>query len=84
MKYLLDTCVISELIKIEPHSKVQSWINEQFPWQLQISVITLGELISGINRLPDSRKRKQLENWFENYVIKKFEKSSFQLTKKLL
>ena len=83
MNYLLDTCVISELIKKEPDSNVQEWINSQYHWQLFISVITLGELISGINRLPDSRKRKNLESWFEDSVLKKFEKLTIPVSREI-
>jgi len=69
MKYLLDTCVISELSKESPDEKVIAWISEIEEKELFISVITLGELHKGVERLPEGRKKTYLHNWI-NYDIK--------------
>lgn len=72
MKYLLDTCVLSELIKPEPSARVVEWITAQDELRLYCSVITLGEIHKGIHRLPDSRKRTLLHQWVETDLLRRF------------
>ena len=57
MKYLLDTCVISELVKPQPNKKVISWIQSQNEDDLYLSVLTFGEIWKGIEKAAN-RKRK--------------------------
>ena len=66
MKYLLDTCVISELVKQHPDPKVIKWIDQQDELNLYLSVITLGEIQKGISRLEDSNKKQKIEFWLED------------------
>ena len=61
--FLLDTNVISELIKTEPDRKVVRWIEETQEAILFLSVLTLGEIRSGIERLNPGRRRGRLESW---------------------
>jgi len=63
MNYLLDTCVISELIKKQPNAKVVQWISDIEETQLFISVLTIGELHKGIEKLPESEKKIELHKW---------------------
>ena len=60
MKWLLDTNTISELTKPAPNPALIAWLqaNES---AAAISAITIGELVAGIERLPDSKKRRALE-----------------------
>ena len=44
MRYLLDTCVLSELVKPKPEAAVVDWVEGQDELRLFLSVITLGEL----------------------------------------
>ena len=59
----LDTNVISELIRSEPDRKVVRWIEEIEETILFLSVLTLGEIQSGIERLGPGRRRGRLESW---------------------
>lgn len=61
--FLLDTNVISELIKSEPDSNVLRWINETDETVLFLSVLTLGEIRNGIERLNSGKRRGRLESW---------------------
>ncbi|TYT76064.1 type II toxin-antitoxin system VapC family toxin [Desulfobotulus mexicanus] len=70
MNYLLDTCVISELIKKHPDSKVVQWISSVEEIQLFISVLTIGELYRGIEKLPEGKKRNDL-HWWVSFDLKK-------------
>ena len=72
MKYLLDTCVISELVKKEPHPAVIRWMDAGDEGRMYLSVLTLGELIKGITKLPDSEKREKLQSWVSNDLALRF------------
>ena len=48
MKYLLDTCVISELVKQRPNARVVEWLKRQDPDSLYLSFVTVGEINKGI------------------------------------
>jgi predicted nucleic acid-binding protein len=61
--FLLDTNVISELIKPEPDRNVLRWINETDETLLFLSVLTLGEIRNGIDRLNPGKRRSRLETW---------------------
>ena len=61
MKYLLDTCVVSEINKEQGHTIVKEWIRLLPPHDVFISAITLGEIRYGITLLPQSRKRQNYE-----------------------
>lgn len=61
--FLLDTNVISELIKSEPDGNVLRWINETDETVLFLSVLTLGEIRNGIERLNSGKRRGRLESW---------------------
>jgi predicted nucleic acid-binding protein len=55
MNYLLDTCVLSELIKPKPVLNVVSWISDIDEKCLYISVLTIGKIHKGIEKLPESK-----------------------------
>ena len=48
MRYLLDTCVISELVNRRPNTRVVEWLSRQDPDSLYLSYITVGEIKKGI------------------------------------
>ncbi|MEY4590106.1 MAG: hypothetical protein RL497_2182 [Pseudomonadota bacterium] len=56
---LLDTNVVSEAMKPEPHPAVRDWLNDQAATTLYLSSVTLAELLFGIAALPTG-KRKDL------------------------
>lgn len=72
MKYLLDTCVVSELVRPAPITGLVDWINSQQEERLFMSVLTLGELRKGIDRLPSGAKRTRLENWLDGDLRLRF------------
>jgi len=69
VKYLLDTCVISELVKPTPNRKVVDWINELPSEALFLCVITIGEVRKGLTKLPDSKKKERLTLWLDTLLI---------------
>lgn len=56
---LLDTNVVSEAIKPEPHPSVLAWLDVQAAETLFLSSITMAELLYGVGAMPDG-KRKDL------------------------
>ncbi len=73
MKYLLDTNVISELVKRNPNSEVVRWIDTHDESTLFLSVITFGELQKGIVKLNDVDRMKRLQDWVDHELSKRFE-----------
>lgn len=65
MSYLLDTNVISELARPTPDSRISTWFAAVPDEALHLSVLTLGEIRKGVERLPASRKRERLRVWLE-------------------
>jgi len=72
MNYLLDTCVISELVAKHPNQKVVGWIDSIEEARLHLSVITIGEIRKGIEKLPDSQRRTVLEEWLNEQLLVRF------------
>ena len=72
MKYLLDTCVISELIKKHPNKKVTALVASIEESRLFVSVLTFGELHKGIEKLPTSKKKEKLHNWVNFELRERF------------
>lgn len=65
MRYLLDTCVLSELVKPLPEPAVLKWMGARQELELFVSAITIAELHRGIEKLPASRRRTELSAWLE-------------------
>jgi predicted nucleic acid-binding protein len=72
MKILLDTCVISELVTKRPNSNVVSFVDELDPDDIYLSVITIGEIIKGIEKIPDSRRKTELHDWLQDDLMARF------------
>lgn len=68
MTYLLDTNVISEIKRPKPNGRVIEWFGTIPQESLYLSVLTLGEIRKGINKLPDSQKKAALSHWLENDI----------------
>lgn len=61
---VLDTNVISEMMKPVPMGSVISWLNEQATMHLYITTITIAEIAYGIAVLPEGNRRRILEDSF--------------------
>jgi predicted nucleic acid-binding protein len=71
--FLLDTNVISELVKPRPEENVTAWIEATDESLLFLSVLTLGEIRRGIAALPQSRRQATLEAWLDKDLRARFE-----------
>jgi toxin FitB len=72
LNYLLDTNVISELVSTHPHLNVVGWIQGIEETLLHISVITIGEIKKGIEKLPESPRKQELADWLEGDLLERF------------
>lgn len=68
MKYLIDTCVISELVKPVPNTRVTNWLQSAPSDALFLSVLTIGEVRKGLVKLPDSKKKEKLSLWLNSLL----------------
>lgn len=72
MSHLLDTNVISELVAKEPNRRVLTWIDTLDPNHVFLSVITIGELRKGIEKLPASSRKDTLQTWLTTDLVLRF------------
>ena len=70
--FLLDTNVISELIKARPQPQVAAWIEAVDEGLLHLSVLTLVEIRKGIAAHPDAGRRAALNVWLEAELRPRF------------
>ena len=74
MIYLLDTNVVSEVLKPIPNVNVIEWLTYIKTEHMAISVVTLGEISKGIElTTPNSTKRIGLTRWLEIDLVEWFE-----------
>jgi toxin FitB len=72
--FLVDTNVLSEFSRRgAPDQRVKSWLGAAAPGTLYVSVLTLAEIRRGIELLPPSKRRDQLEHWLENDLLEPFD-----------
>jgi Predicted nucleic acid-binding protein, contains PIN domain len=69
---LLDTCVISELIKPQPNRSVVSWLQSQTENDLYLSVLTFGEIEKGIEKAANEARKSKLKLWVEEDLKQRF------------
>ncbi len=80
MNYVLDTDVISELIAKQPNAQVIDWIDHLDPRTVYLTVITIGEIRKGIEKLPASMRKEMLTDWLETDVLLRFHGNILALT----
>jgi hypothetical protein len=72
LSFLLDTSVISELVKPAPDNHVIEWLKRTDEASLYLSVLTIGEIEKGIAKLPASSRREKLETWVRRDLVDRF------------
>jgi predicted nucleic acid-binding protein len=63
-RYLLDTNIISNLVKPTPSGSLVAWMAEQTDESLFISSFTVAEIRRGVLEKPAGKKRRELDSWF--------------------
>jgi toxin FitB len=64
MRYLLDTNIISNIVKPAPSESLMTWMAEQIDQDLHIASLTVAEIRRGVLEKPAGKRRNRLEAWF--------------------
>jgi toxin FitB len=72
LKYLLDTCLVSELVRKKPDPRVLQWVADYDEELAFLSVLTLGEIQKGIARLDDKKRKATLQKWLDSDLRDRF------------
>lgn len=72
VNFLLDTCVISEVVSKRPNLSVLHWIDSVDPDRIHLSVVTIGEIQKGIEKVRDPRKKEALATWLTDDLLVRF------------
>src|SRR4051794_31500253 len=67
---VLDTNIVSEVMRPRPEPRVMDWLQAQAIQELATTTITLAEIGLGLARLPESRRRFNLETKFQTFVAR--------------
>ncbi len=70
---VLDTNVVSELMRSHPADDVVDWVDRQPASDLHLTAITVAELLYGVARLAGGRRRTELADQVEAMVTDDFE-----------
>ncbi len=65
---LVDTNVVSEVMKVAPSETVVKWLNNQKSSSLYVSTVTIGEIEYGLRILPAGKRRLRLKERFDRFV----------------
>ena len=69
---ILDTNVVSEFMTSPPSPVVLEWLNAQEPASLYITSISVAEICFGLQAMPQGRRRRLLEDRFEQFIAAAF------------
>jgi predicted nucleic acid-binding protein len=72
VKYLLDTCVLSEAFRKKPDRDVLDWMDSCDENRLYLSVLTLAEIEKGIGKCQEPLKQDKLRAWLEFDLKERF------------
>jgi len=72
LKYLLDTNIISELITKQPNQNVLNFLSSINENDTYLSVITIGEIKTGIENVKNIDKKEKLCKWLEEDLLIRF------------
>ena len=84
MKYLLDTCVILELVTKYPRPQVVDFVDALDSDDVYLSVITIGEIAKGIEKLPKSKRKQELNAWLKEDLLVRFDRKIIPLDTEVL
>lgn len=70
---IIDTNIISEMMKPTVAHQVLTWLNQQDNTQLFVTSITIAEICYGLNVLPKGNRRNLLESAFHKAIMESFQ-----------
>jgi predicted nucleic acid-binding protein len=69
VSYLLDTNIVSEIARPKPSAEVLEWLDAMPPTALHMSVLSIGEIRKGVERLDPGRMKERLRLWLEQVLL---------------
>ncbi|PSO51039.1 MAG: VapC toxin family PIN domain ribonuclease [Cyanobacteria bacterium SW_9_44_58] len=79
---ILDTNVISEVMRPQPNFQVISWLREYPVEELAITAVSIAEISYGLKRLPEGRRRNSLQWRFQMFIAQGFKDRIFPFDEK--
>jgi predicted nucleic acid-binding protein len=70
MAFLLDTNVLSEVVKKNPNRNVVGWFDATDEYEQYVSVFSIGEIQKGISKHDASRRKSELQLWFDRVITR--------------
>lgn len=70
--YILDTNILRELYIPTPDEKFKKWFIKQDQESFYITTFNVAEIRYGIEKLPQSKKRQDIEHWLSNILLPNF------------
>ena len=67
MRYLLDTCILSEPFKRQPNTQVIAWLRSMDQSSLYTPAVVLGEMRKGVEKMPAGARKEMLTKWLADY-----------------
>jgi predicted nucleic acid-binding protein len=83
MSYLLDTNIISELVKHTPNERVLKWVDDINSETFYLSVISIGEIRKGVAGIQDPRRQQKISHWLEIELPDYFEERILNIDLKI-
>jgi len=80
LTFLLDTCVLAELIKPSPDSGLRDWLDQGVPGSHYLSVLVIGEIRQGVARIEGTRKAEELAHWLDRVILPRFDRRVLPVT----
>lgn len=72
MRYLLDTCALSELLRPKPDAGLIEWLSGRSEQTLFISAVSVAEIAKGIHKAVDARRRQRIREWLDDELKPRF------------
>jgi predicted nucleic acid-binding protein len=70
--YILDTNILREMYVSNPNEKFKSWFTKQDKEDFHITTFNVAEIRYGIEKLPQSKKRQDIESWLDDILLPNF------------
>ncbi|NOT84184.1 MAG: type II toxin-antitoxin system VapC family toxin [Methylococcaceae bacterium] len=71
---VIDTNVISEVMRPQPNASVLTWLNQQSSFDLFVTSVSIAEIGYGLRVLADGQRRRLLRSRFEQFIAQGFER----------
>jgi predicted nucleic acid-binding protein len=69
---VLDTNVLSELMRRQPDVQVLAWLDQRSETEFFLSAVTVAEILQGIAKLPNGKRKLALRAAFEQMLAERF------------